>query len=342
MKNKMIYTFILLVFSLVLSSCGSNSKPDGGSSGALGTVGLSIAYESTDYDATRGFIDHYRVHATDANGKPIAGLTLEKSIINGVKKIRNTELQINKGGIESSTPIHFFDNGIDFSQTGVHVGDNLIVIPSSGKTDPSYLGDWTIKGVGSSLTLAEGSFNLESTNGLTYIIGNEQRFLGNSGSGRIATAHIETPASAGATNADGFSYFDVVYDPVLGNHTVAVGVHTSGDRKSAGKVVGLRGGEIGAETVSFLTTGGTYSTYMTVFISFGGGATEYFIDQTINPNSIIVEPANNCRLNVAASNLHTNGGGGISIVIDTQLDADATEPLECTVNASSLSTYFEY
>ena len=342
MKNKITYTFVLMILSVILSSCGSNSKADGGSSGVLGSVGLSIAYISTAYDDAKGFIDHYRVHATDANGNPISGLSLEKSIINGVKKIRNTELQINTGGIESSTPIKFFDNGIDFSQTGVRVGDNLIVVPSSGKTDSSYLGDWTIRAVGSSLTLAEGSFNLESTDGLTYIIGNEQRYLGDSGSGRIATAHIETPANTATTDSDGFSYFDVVYDPVLGRHTVTLGVHTSGDRKSAGKVASLRGGDISAETVSFLTAGGAHSIYMTVFINFGGGASEYFIDQTINPSSIIVEPPENCRLNIAASDLHTNGGGGINLVIDTQLDIDATEPVECTINASALTTYLEY
>ena len=342
MKNKMFYTFVLLVSSLVLSSCGSNSKADDGSSGVVGSVGLSIAYISTEYDDARGFIDHYRAHATDANGKPISGLSLEKSIINGVKKIRNTELQINTGGIESSTPINFFDSGIDFSQTSVRVGDKLIVVPSSGKTDPSYLGDWTIRSVGASLTLSEGSFNLENTDGLTYIIGNEQRFLGDSGSGRIATAHIETPANTSTTDADGFSYFDVVYDPVLGRHTVTLGVHTSGDRKSAGKVADLRGGDITAGTFSFVTSGGIHSVYKTVFITFGGGASEHFIDQTINPNSIIVEPAKNCRLNSASSDLHTNGGGGIRIVIDTQLDINATEPLECTIDASNLTTYLEY
>jgi len=342
MKKNITYSLILMLVSVLLSSCGSNSKADGGSSGAVGSVGLSIAYISTEYDDVRGFIDHYRVHATDANGKPISGLSLEKSIVNGVKEIRNTKLQINAGGIESSTPINFFDNGIDFSQTGVRVGDNLIIIPSSGKTDSSYLGDWTIRNVGSSLTLKEGSFNLENTNGLTYIIGNEQRFLGDSGSGRIATAHIETPSNAVSTDADGFSYFDVVYDPVLGRHTVTVGVHTSGDRKSAGKIVSLRGGTITGETVAFLTTGGTHSIYMTVFINFGGGASEHFIDQTINPASIIVEPEKNCHLNRGLSNFHTNGGGGITIVVDTQLEAGATEPIECTVNAASLTTFLEY
>lgn len=342
MKKNSIYNVMIIVFSVLLSSCGSNSKSDSGSSGVRGSVGMSIAYESTEYDAQRGFVDHYRVHATDANGNPISGLALKESIVNGVKKIRNRKLQVTTGSIESSTPINFFDNGVDFSQSGVKAGDNLIIIPSSGKTNPSYLGDWTIRNVGSSLTLAEGSFNLESTNGLTYIIGNEQRFLGSNGSGRIATAHIETPANGGTTDADGFSYFDVVYDPVLGRHTVTVGVHTAGDRKSAGKIVDLRGGELSAGTFKFTTAGGQHYINMTVFVNFGTGGSEHFIDQIINPSTIEVTPVENCFLNEALSDFHTGPAGQISLVVDTFLDANATEPLECTVQATELTTYLEY
>jgi len=341
MRKNIMYSFILSVLTLLLTSCGSNSKADGGSTGATGTVGLSIAYISTEYDAQRGFIDHYRAHATDANGKAISGLPLKSSIVNGVKKIRNKKLQNSTGGIESSTPISFFDNGIDFSNTGVRVGDNLIVIPASGKTNPSYLGDWTINKVNTQLTLSEGSFNLENTDGLTYIIGNEQRYLGNAGSGRIATAHIETPKSD-TTDADGFSYFDVVYDPVLGRHTVTLGVHTSGDRKSAGKIANLRGGELSGGTYSFLTNGGTAFVNMTIYIKFGGGGSEHFIDQRINADSINVEPAKNCQINYAQSNLFTNAYGQIALAINSQLDANATEPVECTITAEDLGTYLEY
>ena len=342
MKKNIIFVSLFTISSVFLVSCGSNSKPDEGSSGASGSVGLSIAYMSTEYDANRGFIDHYRAHATDANGNPISGLSLEKSIVNGVKKIKNRKLQIGSGGIESSTPINFFDNGVDFSQTDVRVGDNLIIIPSAGKTNPSYLGDWTIQNVGSSLTLREGSFNLENTNGLTYIIGNEQRFLGDNGRGRIATAHIETPSNTKVTDADGFSYFDIVYDPALGRHTIAIGVHTTGDRKSVGKVSGLRGGTLSAGTKSFLSGGGSYLFGMTVFVGFGGDGTEQFIDQEIDPSTIKVTPAKNCYLDYSQSNLHTDGGGRISIMIDTLLDQNATEPVECTIDASNLNTFLEY
>jgi len=343
MKNNIFYTLVFSVSVALLNSCGSNSKPDGGPGGLLGSTGLSIVYMSTEYDSAKGFIDHYRVHATDTNGNPVSGLHLEKSIVNGVKKIRNTKLQINSGGIESSTPIGFFDNGVDFSKTSVKAGDHLIIIPSSGKGDPSYLGDWTIQSVGSKLTLGEGSFNLESTNGLTYIVGNEQRYLGYEGGGRSANAHIETPSNGMKTDAKGFSYFDIVYDPVLGRHTVTIGVHTSGNRKSAGEVVDLRGGTLSAGQKTFSAIGGQQrGLIQTVTVGFGEGGGEHFIDRDIVPGSIEVTPRKNCKLNVGASNLHTNGGGQINLVIDVIPNEDSTEAIECTVNSSSLRAFYEY
>lgn len=341
MKRKTINSFVLVTTVLFLTACGSDSKVDGVGTSIPGTTGLSIAYESTEYDGARGFIDHYRVHATDVNGNPVSGLPLNMSIINGVKEIRNQKLQIITGNIESSTPINFFDNGVNFSQTDVSVGDNLIIIPSTGKTNNSYLGDWRITSVGTNLTLGEASYNLESTGGLTYIIGNEKRFLGGS-RGRLAIAHIETPKNT--TDADGFTYFDVIYDPVLGRHTVTLGVHTDGDRMSSAKVASLRGGELVSGIKTFQSTGGTYPVSLTIDIMFGTGGTEHFIDKTITSSSFKVDPIENCHLNVGLSDFHTDSSGRVYLAIDTQLDVNATEAITCTVSLDSANavTISEY
>lgn len=355
MKKYIILNFILIVSMIVFSACGSNSKSDGGGVNSPGTVGLSIVYESTEYDEERGFIDHFRVHATDDNGEPISNLKLNMSLINGVKEIRNSKLQHEEGNIQSSTPITFYDEGIDFSQTDVKVGDNLIVIPSSGKTNNAYMGDWTISRVGVDLAFSEGSFNLESTDDLTYIIGNEKRFLGDS-RGRVAIAHIESPKGAdgaeaqGTTNAEGFTYFDVVYDPILGGHTVTLGVHTKGNRKSAGQIVGLRGGEFSGEPVTVTSTGQTQFVNMGLSVGFGGGGAEALIDVSIIPSSFKVEPSESCKLNKSLSNLHANANGNVLLAIDTfvePVDENATEEpevVQCAISwiGSNTSIYFEY
>jgi hypothetical protein len=348
MKNNILSTLFLSASITLFTGCGSNSKSDGGSGAAGTTTGLSISYMSTQYQEEKGFIDHYRVHAADSNGKAVSGLSLDMSIINGVKKIRNRKLQLQSGGIESSTPIVFFDSNVNFTQTNIIAGDNLIVIPSSGRTNSSYLGDWNIQSVGAQLALSGGSFNLENTDDLTYIVGNEERFLGSS-RGRIAIAHIEEVKRV--TNADGFSYFDVVYDTALGGHTVTLGVHTSGNRLSGAKVAGLRGGTYTGDTITLPIDGYSHTVYMSLGVSAGNGGGEHLIDVDIVPSSFVVSPEASCRLNRGLSNLHTSAGGYVKLVIDTigALDSNSTTTSTtaaslCTVSwtGSNTSIYLEY
>ena len=141
MKRKIINSFILATSVLFLTACGSNSKSNVEDGVASGTTSLSIVYESSEYDATKGLIGHYHVHAVDENGKPISGLNITPSVINGVKEIRNQKVQYSAGTILSTTPITFNDNGINFSQTGVTLNDTLMILPSSGKVNNSYVGD---------------------------------------------------------------------------------------------------------------------------------------------------------------------------------------------------------
>ena len=334
---------------LLFTACGSNSKSDRGTGAAGATYGLSISYISTDYQEATGFTDHYRVHAADSSGKPVSGLSLEMSIVNGVKEIRGRKLQIQSGGIQSSTPITFYDNNVNFATTNVVPGDNLIVIPSSGRTDNSYLGDWGIESVDAQLALRGGSFNLENTDGLTYIIGNEERFLG-AGRGRIAIAHIEEANAR--TDADGFSYFNVVYDTALGGHTVTLGVHTaSGERLSGAKIAGLRGGTFFAPSVLVPIDGQTHIVPIDLGVApdASGGGGEPLIDVPIVPSSFSVAPEGSCRINVAESEFHTDQYGRVYLVIETATTGDsnttttsAAATCEVSWQASNSSIYFEY
>ena len=350
MKKNILSSMIIVSSVVLFTACGSNSKPDGGSGAAGGAYGLSISYMSTNYAEAKGFTDHYRVHAADSSGKPVSGLSLDVSIVNGVKEIRGRKLQIQSGGIQSSTPITFYDDNVNFAATNVATGDNLIVIPSSGKTDNSYLGDWGIQSVGSQLGLRGGSFNLENTDGLTYIVGNEQRFLG-AGRGRIAIAHIEKVDNQ--TNTDGFSYFDVVYDTALGGHTVTLGVHTaSGERLSGAKIAGLRGGTFFATSSVVPLDGQTHIVRMALGVApeSGGGGGEHLIDVTVVPSSFSVAPESSCRLNIAASEFHTDQSGYVYLAIDTVSSGDsnattpATSTSTCTVSwaGDNTSIYLEY
>jgi len=312
---------------LILTACGSDSKSNAEDI-APGTTALSIVYESTTEKAGK-MIGHYHVHAVDDNGKAMSGLKLKMSLINGVKEIRNQKLQRAVGNILSTTPISFHDNGVSFAQTGISVGDALIVLPSSGKTGISYLGDWTIASVGTDLTLKENSYHLETTENLTYIIGNEERLLGGSNGNRgiLTVAHIQKQDtnSTFTTDKNGFTYFDVVFDPVLAGHTVTLGVHTSGNRMGTSKVVGLRAAEFMAAEITIPNTGATVTVPMTLQISPKDSGTEHLIDIEVNPRSFKVEPLESCQLNLNRSNFHTDAGGRVILVVETKGTVDTVD-----------------
>jgi hypothetical protein len=346
MKKYTVSILALSFFAFLLLGCGSDSKANANDGVIGGSTSLSIVYESTSESAGK-LIGHYHVHAVGANGKPLSGLSLNMSLINGVKQIRGQKLQNATGRITDTNPISFHDDGVNFAASGVVAGDSLIVLPSSDKADVSYLGDWKIVGAGTNLELRESSYLLENTEGLTYIIGNEQRLLGGSNGGRaiVSIAHIQDANST--TNAEGFTNFDVVFDTVLAAHTVTIGVHTNGNRWAAASVITLRGGELTATPVSVKNTGETYNVSMRLLIN---GVEDLIGLDTVH-SSFSVAPEDSCAIDYANSNLHTDAGGHVSLSVVTKgpsVDVNGTESEDdidsCTVTwaGGSGSVYYEY
>jgi len=227
MKRKTIYSFILSVFLVLLTACGSDSKKNAGDL-PPSESGITASISCFEYEQiTKAYVAHCYVHAVDGNSNPVSGLSFSVSLVNGVK-----ELNEGTGNILTTDPISFSDDVVNFTQTEVKKTDNLIILPTATTTDPAYLGNWEIAGVSTNLTLAENSFSLETTEDLTYVIGNETRYdLGGS-----ASAHIEYPDDEQTEGDDtgskleGFFYFDVVYDPALRGETIFLGAHTFGNR----------------------------------------------------------------------------------------------------------------
>jgi len=331
---------------LLLFGCGSNSKPDSNERlSGESSLALSIVYESTSYDEGSGkMIGHYHVHIIDDKGDPVSHAPLTYSLVNGVKIINGQKLQYKTGTILDTKPIMFQDSKVNFAQAGVVPGDLLIVVPKEGRVNKTYLGDWKIDGVGKDLKLRDKAYGLQKTDGLTYIIGTEERLLGNR---EFAVAHIQKQSNT--TDDKGFSGFDIVFDPVLAGHTATVGVHTTeGPRAGGAKVITFRGGRFFASDVRVPVTGDTRFVFMRLMIDPGNGGTEDLIDIEVDPTSFQVQPASNCAINYQASNFHTDSGGHLLIAVDTFFgkDANATDAAskECVVKWSgdAGSLYYEY
>jgi len=340
-------TLIIGASLLFVTGCGSDSKTnsDEGVRGVDSHTGLSIVYDSTEL-VNGKMVGYYHIHAVDDNGKPLAHMPFRISVINGVKPINGEKVRYGTGVITPSKPITFGDSTLDFSTTNVAPGDTLIVLPTSGRTDSSYLGDWTVIKKTNILSLRESSYNLQPTDGLSYIIGREERLLGGDiGRGTLSVAHVESSDSNGSstTNKDGFTNFKVVFDPVLLGHTITIGAHTNGNRLGVSKVVGLRGGKFLAAPVKVYNTGAPETAVMYLTIDPGNGAMEYLMDAEIVPSSFEVTPEDECRLD-PRSDFHTDGAGRVHLIIDTKGAADDNGTATCEVkwNGGITSIFLEY
>ena len=219
--------FLLGLSAILITACGTDSRPDASDlPPSESGIRLSIACfeatednrletgEPTDEDPLASFTSAYiarcYVHTVDANSDPVSGLTYDISVVSNVKVAGDRT-----GTILTTDPITFTDNSGNFIRDDVKKTDNLIIFPTENTTDTTYLGNWQIGAVNSNtnLTLAETSFNLETTGELNYVIGNETRYdLGGS-----VSAHIEYPPNTtnpieGEVEAkEGFFYFYLVY-----------------------------------------------------------------------------------------------------------------------------------
>jgi hypothetical protein len=224
MKKTIIYR-VLLTLGIVslMVGCGTDNKKNAGSVPASQT-GIAHSIACFENEQVKDiYVAHCYIHSVDGNSEPVIGLTFDMSLIVNVK-----EFHEGTGTIQTTNPITFSDDRIDFSTTDVVATDNLIILPTNKTLDVTYLGNWEIRSVSNILTLLESAFNLETTEELTYVVGNETVTR----LGSRASAHIEYPEDKIVDNPDvdtvgGLFYFDIYYDPSLRGTTIFIGAHTT-------------------------------------------------------------------------------------------------------------------
>ena len=224
---------MFLTASLLLTACGSNSKPDAGAlppseQGLAAEISCTVADEETSPIIARCY-----VHTVDGNSDPVSGLTYEITLINDYRAKSFGET----GNILTETPVRFTDYSQNFVQDGVKTSDNLIVFPVANAYDPSYLGGWNIASVDyTSLTFRGDNFsyNLETTEGLSYVIGNASGISVQEASDDTNEDNTESREK----ELEGFYYFDLVYNHDLKDSVVYIGAHTTGNR--VGTAVAMR------------------------------------------------------------------------------------------------------
>lgn len=302
---------------------------------------LSISYLTTTCDEQRGIIEHYNVHAVDnLSRQPVVGIRVDFSLVNGVKSFNGSKVQNAKGTLGNG---FFSDSSINFqSQTNVEANDNLIIFPSQDKKDIAYLGGWDISGVGSDLSLIGTYSNIVTTSGLTYIIGSEERILGgeNGNIGIHTVAHVEEVDAE--TDSNGFAYFDIVADPILGGHTVTIEAHgeENGNRYGISKKEFLRTDNFVAPDIIISNSGVTQSVTVPISIEPGCVGNQPLIDVPIGSSSFSVEPLENCA--VVGGDFHTDSSGTVSVLVASDGNTTASETCTLTWEGGAQSVRYEY
>ena len=294
---------------------------------------LSVSYEDSECDVKKGQIGHYHVHAVDRKSNlPVVGIPISFSLVNGVIEFNGDKVHKASGTINNTKPIVFKDVNIDYGNTNIEVGDNLIIFPSEEKTDVTYLGGWNIDSISNILTLGGSYTNLVSENNLTYIIGNEERVLGGSNGniGTLTVAHVETVESE--TNNDGYAYFDIISDFMLAGHTVSVEAHgdENGKRIGISKKIFIRldGDDFSANDITVSNDQNrTLNVTMHLKINPSCSGDQPLVDVPVSPRSFETEPTEHCK--IVGADTSTDDSGNISVSIQT--DGNATAASSCTV-----------
>jgi hypothetical protein len=249
MKKYRLYSPIVALTAILgLAGCGSDSKAN--SSGTpLNTAGATASIACFyDPDAESGPIKYTLncyVHTVDGNSDPINDLTYDVSVVADVKVASG-----GSGTILTTDPITFEASNKSFIDANVKKNDTLIILPTADRNDASYLGNWQISSVNSNtnITLKESAYNLETTDELNYVIGNETVYA----TDYSASAHIYYPEDGNSTlnvsSDDGLFYFSLVFDYALENQTVYIGAHTPDYRIGAGTAMYLQVEEPEEET----------------------------------------------------------------------------------------------
>jgi hypothetical protein len=231
MKKNILYTLVSsLTLALFLTACGTDNKVNSNSSpvsAAGATASIGCFYHPDEESGPIKFQYDCYVHTVDGNSDPINGLTYDVSVVTNVKTSSE-----GSGTILTTDPITFSVTNKTFIEDNVQPSDTLLIFPTADRNDVSYQGNWQITSVNSNqnVTLKEKALNLETTDSLKYIIGNETRVNVGYTEDIGATAHIIYPEDGNTTlnvsSDEGLFYFTLVFDYFLEDHMVYLGAHT--------------------------------------------------------------------------------------------------------------------
>ena len=316
-------------------------------------TGTGDYHEPAEWDGEHSkLINYYAVHAVNEDGnRPVIGLPITMTLINGVKTLNGSKLKVGMGAIKSGDNIQFMDTSVNFIAEDIEDRDKLIIIPSERKIDPSYLGGWNIDAVYEHTLDLNGMYsNIKDEERLSYLIGNERRLLGRN----IVVADVQAIDLESITDEYGMAYFKVTYDPEMIGHTITLEAHSKNenrvgisrivkpvaytrimDFKSKGREVENSGSDEIALVKLYIAV--DTAVYRVPGLSDTDTINLYpLIDLDIDPNSFFVNSDDNstlhCTIDKEKSDFHVSENGSVSLVIQTDGNTSSTGGVDtCSV-----------
>jgi len=318
-------------------------------------TGTGDYHEPAEWDGEHSkLINYYAVHAVNEDGnRPVIGLPITMTLINGVKKLNGNRLKVGTGAIKEGEHIQFMDTSVNFVNADIEDSDKLIIIPSEGKIDPSYLGGWNIDAVYEHTLDLNGMYsNIKEEERLSYLIGNERRLLGRN----IVVADVQAIDLESITDEYGMAYFKVTYDPEMVGHTITLEAHTKNEKRvgisrivkpvAYSRIMGFKSKGRAVEN-----SGSDEMTFVKLYIGVDTSAqarpgplnedadtTNLYplADLDIDPNSFRMKPDDNstvhCSIDREKSDFHVSIEGSVALVIQTDGNTSKTGGVDtCSV-----------
>jgi hypothetical protein len=188
---------------------------------------ISIHDIASNYDSSTGLFTHtYSIHAVDKYSNPVqAGTKITVGAVINEKNVSiNGELKPSNG----SNTSEFDDNTQNFDDDLVN--NTLIIFANANHNNPLYLGGWIVDNVDSSTKLTLASvYNGSSATNLSYVIGDEKRYISCSDS--LAVADFDSNDKTYTTNSSGLAIVRLRFDPDLIGKTISLFANSYQDEK---------------------------------------------------------------------------------------------------------------
>jgi hypothetical protein len=196
---------------------------------------MSIVYSKTTYDGVF-FNDEYTVHAVDKFGNPAnAGSKIYMGVVNGLRVDKDDdELFVEKNGTidyDSSNDITEFNlTNTDSDFSNVEEGDNVVILAEANRLDSKYLGGWVIGTKVDDKTLNfESKYFGDTTEKLTFVVGNENRYDGCEKT--VKVADFDSADKTYTTDDNGNAKLTLRYDPYLIGKDVYIYANSYSDKR---------------------------------------------------------------------------------------------------------------